>query len=68
MKFGANLPQLPADADPERYVECARAAEDLGYHHVVAADHVVAGNPETNPDAYFTAADPIHEPLTVGSK
>ena len=65
MKFGANLPQLPGEADPEWYVEYAQAAEDAGFHHVVAPDHVVAGNPEANPDAYFTAADPFHEPLTT---
>jgi probable F420-dependent oxidoreductase len=65
MKFGASLPQLPRDGDPDWYLEYARTAEDLGFHHVVAPDHVVAGNPETNPEAYFTAEDPFHEPLTT---
>ena len=63
MKFGASLPQYDRDADPGRYAEYARTAEDLGYHHVIAPDHVVGGDPEAG--GYYTAARPLHEPLTL---
>lgn len=63
MKFHANLPQLPRDADPEAYAGYARTAEELGFHGVVAPDHVVGGDPESDP--FYAAADPIHEPLTM---
>ena len=65
MKFVANLPQLEGDADPEWYIDFARTAEEVGFHGVVAPDHVVAGDPAADPDAYFTVEDPFHEPLTL---
>lgn len=65
MKFAANLPQLPGEADPDWYLDFARTAEEVGFHGVVAPDHVVAGDPAADPDAYFTVEDPFHEPLTL---
>lgn len=65
MKFVANLPQLPGEADPDWYLDFARRAEEVGFHGVVAPDHVVAGDPEADADAYFTVEDPFHEPLTL---
>ena len=39
--FGANIFGVGALADPGALADVARLAEDLGYHSVFVADHVV---------------------------
>ena len=41
MEFGANIFGVGALADPGALADVARLAEDLGYHSVFVADHVV---------------------------
>ena len=41
MEFGANIFGVGALADPAALADVARLAEDLGYHSVFVADHVV---------------------------
>ena len=41
MEFGANIFGVGALADPVALADVARLAEDLGYHSVFVADHVV---------------------------
>src|SRR5262245_65050323 len=41
MQFGANIFGVGALADPGDLADVARLAEDLGYHSVFVADHVV---------------------------
>lgn len=41
MEFGANIFGVGALADPGTLADVARLAEDLGYHSVFVADHVV---------------------------
>lgn len=41
MQFGANIFGVGALADPGTLADVARLAEDLGYHSVFVADHVV---------------------------
>ena len=41
MKIGAILPQTEIGADPGAVREFAQAAEDLGYEHLIAFDHVL---------------------------
>ena len=63
MKFGAGLPQYERGTDPDRYREYAKTAEELGYQHLLAFDHVLGVNPER--DAYYTSGRPLHEPLVL---
>jgi probable F420-dependent oxidoreductase len=41
LEFGANIFGVGALADPGALADIARAAEDLGYHSVFVADHVI---------------------------
>ena len=41
MKIGAILPQTEIGADPGAVREFAQAADDLGYEHLIAFDHVL---------------------------
>jgi probable F420-dependent oxidoreductase len=41
VEFGANIFGVGALADPETLADVARLAEDLGYHSVFVADHVI---------------------------
>lgn len=51
MEIGVILPQLPAQSASTGYHDFATTVEDLGYHHVLAYDHVLE--------------IPVHEPLTL---
>lgn len=46
MKYGVVYPQTEFGSDPAAIREYARAAEDLGYSHVVAYDHILGANPD----------------------
>ena len=46
MKLGAVLPTSEIDADPAAIRDYARAAEALGYDHLVLFDHVVGEDPQ----------------------
>ena len=41
MEFGANIFGVGALADPATLADVARLAEDLGYHSVFVADHII---------------------------
>jgi probable F420-dependent oxidoreductase len=66
MEYGAILPQHERGTDPARYREFARRAEELGYDHLLAYDHVVGPSPD-RPDweGIYTNEVPLHEPLTL---
>lgn len=66
MEFGAILPQYPRGTDPDRYRTFATTAEDRGFGHLLAYDHVVGPDPE-RPDweGVYTYEVPLHEPLTL---
>ena len=68
MKFGVVFPQNQLDADPVAIRDFVQAAEGMGYHHLLAYDHVLGANPERegwragNP---YTYKDRFHEPFTL---
>jgi probable F420-dependent oxidoreductase len=70
VKLGVVYPQTELQGDPEAVGRFARAAEDLGFDHLLAYDHVLgavhAGRepPLTGP---YTEHDPFHEPLVMFS-
>ena len=70
MQVGVVFPQTEFGADPEAIREYVRAAEDLGYAHVLIADHVVGADPqfhqlEQASRSQYTHTSVVHEPLTL---
>jgi probable F420-dependent oxidoreductase len=68
MKFGAIFPTTEIGSDPQAIRDWIQAAEELGYSHVIAYDHVLGAvhqgrtPPLTGP---YTERDAFHEPLTL---
>lgn len=46
MDFGVVFPQIEFSSDPVAVRDYAQAAEELGFTHVVAYDHVLGANPD----------------------
>ena len=68
MQVGVTFPQSEIGADPQVIQDYARAAEDLGYEHLLAYDHVLGADP-TNREGWrgYTHETMFHEPLTLFS-
>jgi probable F420-dependent oxidoreductase len=65
MRIGVVFPTLEL-ADPGAVREYAQAAEDLGYAHLTAWEHVVGADLSTRPDWTGPATlQRIHEPLVL---
>lgn len=68
MKFGVVFPQNQLSDDPIVVRDFVQAAEEMGYHHLLAYDHVLGANPdregwrEGNP---YTHEDMFHEVFTL---
>jgi probable F420-dependent oxidoreductase len=68
MKFGVVFPQNQLGDDPIVIRDFVQAAEEMGYHHLLAYDHVLGANPdregwkEGNP---YTHNDMFHEVFTL---
>ncbi len=68
MKIGVVFPQTQLGADPLVLRDFAQAAEDLGYHHLLAYDHVLGANPDRpgwQTGRPYTYKDMFHEPFTL---
>ena len=68
MQIGAVFPQTRFDGDPVAVRDFAQAAEDLGYAHLLAYDHVVGAVHEgREPELWgpYTDLDPFHEPFVL---
>ena len=67
MKLGAVFPQTEIGSDPGAIREYARAAEDLGYNHILAFDHVLGANAESRPgwSGAYRHTDAFHEPFAL---
>ena len=68
MKFGAVFPQTQLGDDPKVIRDFVQAAEGMGYHHLLAYDHVLGANPARqgwHPDSPYTYEDMFHEPFTL---
>jgi probable F420-dependent oxidoreductase len=66
VQVGVTFPQSEIGADPEVIRDYAQAAEDLGYEHLLAYDHVLGADP-SNRESWrgYTHKTMFHEPLTL---
>ena len=70
MRFGVVFPQTQLGADPPVLRDFAQAAEELGFHHILAYDHVLGANPDRpgwQGRRPYTYRDMFHEPFTLFS-
>ncbi len=68
MKIGAVFPTTEIGSDPAVIRDWAQAAEQLGYSHVIAYDHVLGAvheGREPRLEGPYTEADPFHEPFVL---
>jgi len=67
MRFGIVFPQTEIGADPAVIRDFAQTAEALGYHHILAYDHVIGANPASRPGwrPAYTHKDSFHEPFVL---
>jgi probable F420-dependent oxidoreductase len=68
VQVGVTFPQAEIGADPKAIRDYAQAAEDLGYEHLLAYDHVLGADP-SNREGWrgYTHRTMFHEPLTLFS-
>ena len=69
MTIGVVFPQTEFPSDPLAIRDFAQAAEDLGYTHLLAYDHLLGANPDREGgwSGPYTYTDPFQEPLTLFS-
>ena len=67
MRLGVVFPQTEIGADPIAVRDFAQAAEQLGYDHIAAFDHVIGANAESRPAfrGLYTHESLFHEPFVL---
>jgi len=68
VRVGVVYPHQEIGDDPAQIAAFAQAAEDLGYAHIVAYDHVVGADPASRPAWWkgaYTHRDAFHEPFVL---
>lgn len=67
MRVGVIFPQTEIGTDPLVIRDYAQTAEELGYTHILAYDHVLGANPATLPgwSPVYTYKDSFHEPFVL---
>ena len=67
MKLGVVFPQTEIGSDPDGVREYAQAAEEMGYNHIIAFDHVLGANAGSRPDwsGAYRHTDGFHEPFVL---
>ncbi|HYM16820.1 MAG TPA: LLM class F420-dependent oxidoreductase [Dehalococcoidia bacterium] len=68
MKLGVVFPQTEIGNDPVAIRDYAQAAEQLGYHHLLAFDHVLGAHPDRFEGRFrppYTHETPFHEPFVL---
>ena len=68
VRVGVVYPHQEIGDDPARVAAFAQAAEDLGYAHIVAYDHVLGADPANRPEWWkgaYTHRDAFHEPFVL---
>ena len=67
MRVGAVFPTTEIGNDPMAIRDFAVAVEELGYHHLVAYDHVLGANADSAAGrrARYTHRHPFHEPFVL---
>ena len=63
--FGVVFPQTEIGTDPGAIAAFARAAEDLGFAHLLIYDHVLGAVPRGGEWLGYTSEDAFHEPLVL---
>lgn len=69
MKLGVTFPQNVIGGEVKTVCDFAQTAEELGYSHIVAYDHVLGVNPAGYPNwkGPYTSKDLFHDPFTLFS-
>ena len=68
VRVGVVYPHQEIGDDPARIAAFAQAAEDLGYAHIAAYDHVLGADPADRPAWWkgaYTHRDAFHEPFVL---
>ena len=67
MRIGVVFPQTEIGGDPAAVKDYAQAAEDLGFTHILAYDHVVGANLASRPGwrPPYSHLDMFHEPFVL---
>ena len=67
MQIGVVFPQTEIGADPAVIRDFAQTAENLGYHHILAYDHVIGANLTSRPGwrPPYSHLDVFHEPFVL---
>jgi probable F420-dependent oxidoreductase len=67
MRIGVVFPQTEIGADPAYIKDFAQTAEDLGFTHILAYDHVIGANLASRPDwkPPYSHLDIFHEPFVL---
>ena len=67
MKLGVVFPQTEITSDPAAVKEYAQAAEELGYNHLLAFDHVLGANAASREgwSGAYRHTDQFHEPFVL---
>jgi probable F420-dependent oxidoreductase len=67
MKLGVVFPQTEIGDDAEDVARFAATAEELGYDHLIAYDHVLGANTASRPDwqGPYTSESMFHEPFVL---
>jgi probable F420-dependent oxidoreductase len=67
MRVGVVFPQTEIGSDPAIIRDFAQTAENLGYQHILAYDHVLGANPASRPGwrPPYTYLDAFHEPFVL---
>ena len=67
MKLGVVFPQTEIGDDPDRVARFATTAEQLGYDHIIAYDHVLGASTQSRPDwqGPYTMNSMFQEPLVL---
>ena len=67
MKLGISLPLVDINGDPATVRDFAQTAEEMGFHHLAAPDHVLGVNVASRPDwgDRNTSKDFFHDPFVL---
>lgn len=66
MQIGVTFPQTEIGTDPVAIRDYAQAAENLGYSHVLAFDHVLGADPTNRPGwTRYSHKQMFHEPFVL---
>lgn len=67
MHVGVVFPQIEIGNDPGALRAYAEAVDGLGYHHLLAYDHVVGADPDVHKgwSGPYSIRDPFHEPMVM---